>query len=485
MRILILISIVGALLACGSPKHTVQWRVAEFRTGETTLKERIAKAEVIARVSLNSVSKSTEQFDTPLDGMEGAEQDGYVSSVDFVFDVHEYLKGTGSTNLTAIVFEYHPYPTVLEAKAKGRDLQAVRDTQWDDREAIIFLDNEHPNIPSSKEAGRYFFGLSDAYMIDSDESKKWMPAAMVQSGSPSLGDQQRFLLDEPEDEGTEAGVPTITLIDLKTEIADIARELSAGDGSEAYRECVAFKYQWERETQFRLDSGIDLYRRIDDAVFSGLPAGVVVYEDAVAIHLAPSSHSIWLPQLWLEGSDNDLFAVELPGIVTTARPLPAGEYRFYYLSRLYQAIICDAYPEQLKRSREHFVTVTAPSGVLHELFFDPVTVGSAVYADDTNGELKPATFTDADGGSATIEGISYESTSMGSGQSGTVEIEVDPHESLTGQLVDFIELDGTVSLSLDAGDATVDSANDTLSWGVSSDPWEDGDQLMVRIRQAR
>ena len=48
--------------------------------------------------------------------------------------------------------------------------------------------------------------------------------------------------------------------------------------------------------------------------------------------------------------------------------------------------------------------------------------------------------------------------------------------------MDFIALDGSVPLSLKVADATVDSANDTLSWTVASQPWNDGDKLMLRIR---
>ena len=124
--------------------------------------------------------------------------------------------------------------------------------------------------------------------------------------------------------------------------------------------------------------------------------------------------------------------------------------------------------------------MTAPSGTLHELFFDPVTVGTTVAADDTNGVLKPASFTDANGASATLSSISYEA--------GTVKVRVTPDGALAGQVVDFIELDGTVSLSLDVADAAVDLSTGsgqagTLSWSVSSQPWVDGDLLMVRIRE--
>ena len=190
-------------------------------------------------------------------------------------------------------------------------------------------------------------------------------------------------------------------------------------------------------------------------------------------------------KLQLSGDDSGYFAViegehtpvQHPHIqggftfnldVVANRPLPAREYRINHNLVPYGGAYCDAtFP------LEWTVNVTASAGTLHELFFDPVTVGSTVAADASNGVLKPASFTDANGASATLSNISYES--------GTVKLEVSPHTGLTGHTVDIIELDGSVSLSLDIDDATVDSANDTLSWSVSSQPWEDGDKLMVRI----
>ena len=164
----------------------------------------------------------------------------------------------------------------------------------------------------------------------------------------------------------------------------------------------------------------------------------------------------------------------------TARPLPAGTYQYKSTLQKYYEFPCNFIRGY--HTIEN-VVVTAPDGVLHELFFDPVIMGSGVAADSTNGVLKPTSFTGSDGTSATIEGISYESTSTGSEQAGTVKVEVDPPAALMGQIVDVIELDGSVSLSLDVADATVDAANDTLSWSVSSQPWEDGDKLMVRISE--
>ena len=197
---------------------------------------------------------------------------------------------------------------------------------------------------------------------------------------------------------------------------------------------------------------------------------------------APNTSEYWYHHLY--GDDADLFD---SGVVDAdsdpdngyradiklVRPLPAGQYVVEEARQLQSMVPCGHI--EVGRGRWTF-NVTAPEGVLHELFFDPVTVGSAVAADATNGVLKPSSFTDANGASATIEGISYESS--------TVEVEVDPNDALGGHILDIIELDGTVSLSLDVFDATVDDANDTLSWSVSSQPWNDGDKLMVRIREA-
>ena len=64
-----------------------------------------------------------------------------------------------------------------------------------------------------------------------------------------------------------------------------------------------------------------------------------------------------------------------------------------------------------------------------------------------------------------------------------MKVQVDPHTGLGGHWLDFIELDGSVSLSLQVDAATVDAPSKTLSWSVTSQPWEDGDKLMLRIAE--
>ena len=159
--------------------------------------------------------------------------------------------------------------------------------------------------------------------------------------------------------------------------------------------------------------------------------------------------------------------------MAATRPLLEGEYNFHFNHRGPHYSLCDGYTIRY----EWTVTVNAPDGTLHELFFDPLTIGSTIAADSTNGVLKPASFGGANGATTTIERISWEA--------GTVSIELSPHTGVASHAVDFITLDGSVSLSLHVSAATVDAANNTLSWPVASQPWRSGDKLMLRIREAR
>ena len=375
---------------------------------------------------------------------------------------------------------------------------ADRDDQWDDREALFFLVDGASAGPlpllstQPQLANQYFLGLGDQYSPDdgyslhSKTNKRWLPAA---AGS-STGDSQEFLLDVPPP------TETITLGNLKTRITEVTAEFNGSDGSQTYRDCVVEKYRYLRNQQnFPEETGRPFTTwQIDHSIASGLPAGTVLAKtEAVADYPDDGVRMLVV----FAGTDAVLFTTENSDpirnqdydkdgeydriwyeiIAKLARPLPAGEYKSDLKENELAFALCD-----FVISNEWTVTVTSPTGTLHELFFDPVADGSAVAADSTNGVLKPAAFTDANGGSATIHSISYES--------GTVEVEVTPDGALTGQVLDFIELDGTVSLSLDVGDAVVDEATGsgqagTLSWSVSSQPWEDGDMLMVRIRGTR
>ena len=290
---------------------------------------------------------------------------------------------------------------------------------------------------------------------------------------------------------------TISLPNLKQRIAAVTAELAGGDGSEAYRECVVKKYEYmrlERNWPILMGKELTLWD-LAPAIGSGLPAGTEIdRRDFRNLYPDPAP-------TWLEGTDSAAFSVftgtstsagyEQAEIISTARPLPAGEYSFDIKER--ESVFK---PCNYVVSNEVTVTVT-DRGALHEFFFDPVTVGSTVAADSTNGVLSPASLTGANGYTTTISSLTWEPSSTSSepipdsngGSVGTVKVEVttasDPDDVLGDHILDFIEPDGSVSLSLEVFDATVgaEPASNTLSWAVSSQPWENGDKLMVRIRK--
>ena len=268
--------------------------------------------------------------------------------------------------------------------------------------------------------------------------------------------------------------------------------MNGGDGSYFYKSCVEKKYTFGRRSRFFSAQGKRYYARIPQAseLSSGQPANTVIHESQ-NYGAYPSEKAV----IRLGGSDGALFTVNqgtatnedangdgnleagvdriaYPETYRTTRPLPAGTYVIEHGETGVGYKHCS-----FEIVTDWTVTVTAPEHTLHEALFDPVDMGDTVAADSSNGQFEPAAFTDANGASATIHRIEWES--------GTVEVEVTPDDALVRHVVDIIELDGTVSLSLDVADATVDAANDTLSWSMSEQPWEDGDKLMVRIRKAR
>ena len=158
----------------------------------------------------------------------------------------------------------------------------------------------------------------------------------------------------------------------------------------------------------------------------------------------------------------------------TARPLPAGDYVFYPNWLPPSVLICNKDWSIGYNRTIVYLTVAAPGGTLHEAFFDPVAIGAAVGADGSDGVLKPAAFT-VGGASATITSLKWES--------GTVTMALNPTASLAEYAIDFIDVNGTTTLSLSFDDAT-QSGGGALTWPVASQPWNAGDLLMLRIAPA-
>ena len=178
----------------------------------TTLDWRIDFADVVARVRLLSDSVKIYR-------LEGEHhQKGlipyYVRSVEFEFEVLEYLKGNGGSTIWGIVPSFGGGLTEEEAGDPSQpDLLAIRDryfySRWDDREAIVFLrrsgagvsfdSNMYPIATIFQEPDRYWLGdLSrhyETYSIASPHNKSWLPLAQPSGASGASGGEQQFLLD--------------------------------------------------------------------------------------------------------------------------------------------------------------------------------------------------------------------------------------------------------------------------------------------------
>ena len=462
--------------------------------GTASLEEIMLGADVIARVDY--LRKRTSVAQVP-------STDWWSGLLEFRFRVHEYLKGSGANEIGAFVFLH--FATEAEARAGVAAMAAGHDSRWDSREAIVFLvsDPGHP-VPEIGQ-DQYWFGEmvyaamgadpGDGYTVASPGQKMWLPEAgqsstsTRQASSTEKKTEKRFMLDVSSGAGharasaSSANGSTISLADMKTRISTLESEANTG-GTPEYRECVEFYYHDMRRTRWSIDAfgrtpWHDFY-----TVDSGLPAGTATFFDYPHYERWETLDSYG--PVWYEGPDKDVMAFKAVSVVTstsdgvqdeyyalrlvTARPLPAGTYTFYpnWLAPVTEP--CDKdWSYRSNRSRKT-LTVTAPPRVLHEAFFDPVDIGSAVGADSSNGVIEPASFT-VNGADTTISSLKWEG--------GSVSLGLNPTASMAGYALDFIDTTGTTTLSL-----TSDNASTTaLTWTVPDKPWSDGDLLMMRIRE--
>ncbi|MCY4529247.1 MAG: cadherin domain-containing protein [Chloroflexi bacterium] len=501
MRIAFLIVAVGFLLACSTRTNDSEGSgevgapIPYF--GPSSLEERIASHSVVIRGHLD---RTTSEVIAASGEWEGQ----YAVVIKFHLTVSEYLRGSGATNVIAVWGSSYPHATEAEAEATRPKLVKARPTTWDNQEAVFFLHDETYDLFTALEGpGVYFLGYGDdfdhddGFSINSRFDRLWLPAADDGGVSGASGDDnRRFRLGPPPFPAPSSGGggvtgasevedPTVTIARLKELIALVEADIARGDGSDQYETCIRSKYRilsWDAYLKLAPDRE-RFYELNSLAQSSGLAPSTVLFSQGGLVYAdTPTRKS----KLTLDGSDANLFTVTETapqtllaehGIdrfefqVRATRPLPAGRYSFHSHYTPHIPANCTDHP---LLSFEINATFTNANAV-HEAFFDPVTVGSAVAADSSNGVLKPMTFTDAKGGTATIHSISYEA--------GTVKVKNVPWSSLSGHVLDFIELDGTASLSLNVSNSSVEVAKDTLTWSVSAQPWEDGDKLMVRIRR--
>ena len=183
-------------------------------------------------------------------------------------------------------------------------------------------------------------------------------------------------------------------------MAEVELTASGGDGSDEYLECIYRKYEWERKVDYETKRLGNYYHGIrDHDLQSGTATGTDVFHYAygftyVESRMVPTATQPDTRECsGSRGTDKDLFVVTYPGLVTTARPLPEGDCKFYFNQVPKKYVICDAKPLAERRRDERHIHVTAPEGSLHEAFFDPVAIGEAVGSDQVTYRLPRSTYT--------------------------------------------------------------------------------------------
>ena len=466
--------------------------------GQATLDETILSSDWVARVSL--VSKRAFVSQRP-----NADWDIWGALLEFRFRVHEYLKGSGPSEIGGLVYiEY--YGSEAQAREGAAQIVDAHDSRWDAREAIVFLrtdDRDTPNQPAfPTESDQYWFGsmalgsgeygLGDAYTVASIYGKLWLPEASPSTGGRAAqAPEKMFLLDAPANAvrsprstargGASAAtttLPTISLANIKSRVAALEAEASAG-GTPEHRACVENAYIGARYINYRIVRDGWPLRQHDVSMKSGDPAGTVIFEISAFGNGPTLDVAAYISY---DGLDNEIARPkvlgstlsELPprkrdftiGHVTT-RPLPAGFYRFFYD---WSHPLCPTSPPGTFNNNLVNLTVTPSERTLHEAFFDPVDIGDAVGADATNGVLKPTAFS-LGGTTTTISSLKWED--------GEVTMALTPTTTLADYAIDFIDTTGTTTLSL-----TSDNASTTpLTWTVADAPWAAGDLLMLRIQE--
>ena len=458
--------------------------------GQTSLEERIISHQIVVKGTLDNTTSEVV-------AASGKWQGQYVIAIKFHLTVSEYLKGSGADNVVAVWGSSIRYPTEQEAEAARPTIVSGRPTTWDDQEAVFFLHDETWDLFSALEADDvYFMGYGrsfdhdDGFSLNSRRNRVWLPAVPDTGASTSSrstgasgassGDQE-FMLGTPIPPPvgfTDVVGPTVTLQKIKDMVTILNAEVAVGDGSDEYELCVDSKYRIIREDAYSQIDGIGpLYAPNLRENRSGQATSTPIFTNRGSYK--PVTRKT---KFTIDGDDASMFTITeaapdkvIDGLsvfnfeIRANRPIPKGTYNFHAHYTHYSALPCTEHP-QLSYEVEY---TAVNDSALHELFFDPVTDHDAITADSTNGILKPASFTDANGEPATIHRISYDSAA--------VTMTLSPVTAITGHTLDFITLDGSVSLSLHTEDATADPNNNTLSWPISEQPWQDGDNLMLRI----
>ena len=389
----------------------------------------------------------------------------YRPMLEFRFKVVRYLKGNGEAEIEVEAPARRTYVSLEKAGSHIDSLEKGHDNKWDDHEAILFLVSPRTDLRefgAIEDGTTYHFTSSEAfldhpydnqYSIDS-HNKAWIPAIEPGGSSEAGADSQKFWVDPKPIKGVTELIE-ISVAELESRIGAVDLLLAEGRDIDGYEVCLRYS--------FGLDAWMRRYLEVEgkpyvpgtreDRIASGLPAGTVIDDGSIFGEgyikewvMGPVAELFEVVHADTEGNllDIDFEATRTEPTAyrlqfRTARPLPADVYELDVRSQHADLMPCNYVPDH--PPGKNITTVYGPEGTLHEALFDPVDGdGDTVGISADNGNLKSDAFT-VDGSEIQVDRIDW--------SAGNVEMQITPHNALADHNIDFIALDGSVSLRLD------------------------------------
>ena len=397
-------------------------------------------------------------------------------------EVIEYVKGEGESEITVEATSLYTYDSDLKVSAEealnvAETNRAAQSSGIEGVAGIVFLrQSEYPD------------GTADSREAASEAQwRQFGPHLEIFAAVGDVGDSSATFRISTEK--TDGQVEGFSIAHLRERIEAMKSLLREGEGIEGWEECIGKTLSHGNYLRkYRATHGEDPPNTVAlDPLPSGQPSGFTIHsgdltggrgydknwltgEDAryFEILIVEEGHVI-TPDFWATRDEMTAYDIDIRAL----RPLPAGLYEFYGHGQRPEEIPCDFTQEAVKWN----LTLESSEGVLHEAFFDPLDIGDEVGADAENGVLGPYTFETGDGSQVEIRRIDW--------QGGQVSLELSLSVELADHRIDFIVLDGSISLRLDFTTATKTNSDGavTLTWGVCEQPWEEGDLLMLRIAE--
>ena len=496
--------------------------------GETSLDERIATSTAVVRATFVSVQAVAETL--------AARTGGYFGGLEFTFTVAEYLKGSGATTIKVLALDTEEqFATTGEAIALGTRIISERDTQWDSREALLFLLSDPNVIPGTAQADRYYVGGTglggsrDLYTLASRYSKRWLPenvSSTSGAGAAVGADEKTYLTAVPPREEGATGSDGVSGSSESRSSVTVSFSAEGNliytlaDGSVDNTPVEQLQDYWDLqavatnpapstplslstvkariaaiETEITANGGTQAYRDcVADRTFFERYDAYMLATTGTIPHRTYQRHDRTLPS----GSDSSLVVYEAEQY--SLIPNPAADAFEARLGGRDEGLFTQLGPFRVQAVRplpvgeyRFFHGVRGTATKLCEPFSNELLRANEIFltvtppADAVYEAMFDPVFLSGGGVGASPEqgGLSRVWGSLGINgvkwHDGNYTVTVDRSTDLAGHNFQFISQFGHVLVDMPMSATTHDATARTYTWPEVSSPWWTGHQVMIRF----